>query len=319
MSPPREHWGSRLGFVMAAAGSAVGLGNIWKFPYMAGDNGGGAFLILYLLFVVVFGLSLVMAELAIGRAAQRNPVGAYRMLAGRGWPLIGAMGLVAAFMILSFYIVIAGWTVAYLGFVVDGAIARSPDQASALDALFNDLVAGVWRPLIYAAVFMIATAIVVAGGVGRGIERASKLCMPGAVRHSHSAGHPRRDPARRGRGAAVFPGARLECGVQRHADRGHRPGVLLAVAGGRRDDHLRLVYVAPAESGARCAGGRGTGYTGRDTGGPDGAAGHVRDWFRPRQRRCGHPRSRYCRRCSRPCPAAACSPSASSRCWCWPR
>ena len=85
MSVAREHWGSRLGFIMASAGSAVGLGNVWKFPYMAGENGGGAFLIIYLGCVVFFGLSLVIAELLIGRMAQSNPVGAFRKLGGRGY------------------------------------------------------------------------------------------------------------------------------------------------------------------------------------------------------------------------------------------
>ncbi|CAN0125347.1 unnamed protein product, partial [Chrysoparadoxa australica] len=106
----REHWGSRAGFVMAAAGSAVGLGNIWKFPYVTGDNGGGAFLLVYLGLVFLFGVSLVMAELVIGRTAQRDPIGAFRKLAGGAWPLVGMLGVFTGFVILSFYSVVAGWT-----------------------------------------------------------------------------------------------------------------------------------------------------------------------------------------------------------------
>ncbi len=176
MSAPREHWGSRLGFIMAAAGSAVGLGNIWKFPYMTGENGGGAFLVIYLGCIVVFGLSLVMAELLVGRTAQRNPVAAFRHVAGSGWPAVGAMGIVTAFVILSFYVVVAGWTIAYMLFTLNGSLAN-PD-ATALDAVFTHLVADAWQPIVYAAIFTALTAAVVIGGVGSGIERASKLLMP---------------------------------------------------------------------------------------------------------------------------------------------
>lgn len=176
MAQARENWGTRFGFIMAAAGSAVGLGNIWKFPYMTGENGGGAFLVIYLIFVFVFGLSLVMAELLLGRTAQRNPVGAFRYLAGRGWPAVGALGVVTAFVILSFYIVVAGWTIAYMLFVLNGSLA-DPD-AAALARVFDKLVANSWEPVAYAALFMALTAGVVVGGVGRGIERASKTFMP---------------------------------------------------------------------------------------------------------------------------------------------
>ncbi|GAB3678687.1 sodium-dependent transporter [Salinisphaera aquimarina] len=176
MNTAREHWGSRLGFIMAAAGSAVGLGNIWKFPYMTGENGGGAFLVIYLACIVVFGFSLVMAELLIGRAAQRNPVAAFRHVAGRGWPAVGAMGIVTAFIILSFYVVVAGWTIAYMLFTLNGSLAN-PD-AAALGQVFSDLVANAWQPVVYAAIFTVLTALVVIGGVGSGIERASKILMP---------------------------------------------------------------------------------------------------------------------------------------------
>ena len=176
MTVAREHWGSRLGFIMASAGSAVGLGNVWKFPYMAGENGGGAFLIIYLGCVVFFGFALVMAELLIGRMTQSNPVGAFRKLGGRGWPMVGAMGVLTAFIILSFYIVVAGWTIAYMLFTVDGALSN-PD-AEALNAVFEQLTGSSWMPLLYAGLFMSLNVIVIIGGIGKGIERASKILMP---------------------------------------------------------------------------------------------------------------------------------------------
>lgn len=176
MTAQRGNWGSRFGFVMAAAGSAVGLGNIWKFPYMAGQNGGSAFLVIYLAFVLGFGLALVIAELVMGRMTERNPVGAFRRLAGGAWPLAGGMGITTAFIILSFYTVVAGWTIAYLMYAINGSLATT--DTSHLNALFGQLVGSGMTPLIYAAVFMVMTSVVVAAGIGRGIERASKLFMP---------------------------------------------------------------------------------------------------------------------------------------------
>lgn len=161
---------------MAAAGSAVGLGNIWKFPYVTGDNGGGAFLLIYLACVLVFGLSLVIAELALGRMAHKTPVAAFRQLAGRGWPWVGGMAVATAFVILSFYTVVAGWTIAYMIFEIGGQLASTDSEH--LESVFTGLVGNTWQPIGYAAVFMVATAGVVLGGIGRGIERASRILMP---------------------------------------------------------------------------------------------------------------------------------------------
>lgn len=172
----REHWGSRFGFIMAAAGSAVGLGNIWKFPYQTGANGGAAFLILYLAFVALFGLSLVMAELLIGRTTQKNPIGAFRELGGKAWAPVGAMGIVAGFTILSFYIVVAGWTLAYLLAMISGDLALTDPQA--LGAQFGEFISDPVEPIAYAGLFMVLTAGVVIGGIGHGIERASRILMP---------------------------------------------------------------------------------------------------------------------------------------------
>lgn len=171
----REHWSGRFGFIMATAGSAVGLGNIWKFPYEAGQHGGGAFLLLYLLFIALFGLSLVIAELLIGRTAQRNPVGAFATLGGRGWPLVGGIGVLAGFVILSFYIIVAGWTLAYLGFMTGGPLGADTD---ALGQRFGAFVSDPVAPILYAALFMVLCVGVVIGGVNAGIEKASRLLMP---------------------------------------------------------------------------------------------------------------------------------------------
>jgi len=176
MLAAREHWGSRFGFIMATAGSAIGLGNIWRFPYTAGENGGSAFILIYLAVVVTFGISLVMAEMVLGRATQRNPVGAFRALGGRGWAFAGGLGVLTGFVILSFYVVVAGWTLAYIVFMAGNQLATT--DPAALGGHFNDFVGGTFSPLIAAAVFMALTAWIVAGGVGKGIERASKVLMP---------------------------------------------------------------------------------------------------------------------------------------------
>ncbi|RLD30469.1 MAG: sodium-dependent transporter, partial [Bacteroidetes bacterium] len=111
----RDGFGSKFGVIAAAAGSAIGLGNIWRFPYVVGENGGGAFLLVYLFFVISIGIPVMMSEFVIGRSAQRNPVGSFKKLApGKPWYLVGLMGVGAAFMILAFYTVVAGWTLEYL-------------------------------------------------------------------------------------------------------------------------------------------------------------------------------------------------------------
>jgi len=161
---------------MAAAGSAVGLGNIWKFPYVTGENGGGAFLLIYLACILALGVPLIMAELAVGRGARRNPVGAFRALAGGAWPLVGMLGIFTGFIILSFYIVVAGWTLAYVVFTASGQLTSTDPQA--LGQAFGGFISGSYLPIGCAALFMIATAGVVIGGISNGIERVSKLLMP---------------------------------------------------------------------------------------------------------------------------------------------
>lgn len=172
----RDHFATRLGFVLAAAGSAVGLGNIWKFPFMTGQNGGGAFLVLYVAFVLTIGLSVMLAEFAIGRAGQRNPVGAFRALKGGAWPAVGGLGVIAGFVILSFYSVVGGWTLAYAIKSVSGALASNDPKI--LGAAFGAFIADPLDVIGFHAAFMVLTLVIVAGGVRHGIERAARILMP---------------------------------------------------------------------------------------------------------------------------------------------
>jgi len=173
-SSARGQWGSRLGFIFAAAGSAIGLGNIWRFPYTTGQNGGGAFVLLYLLCTMLIGLAVMWAELAIGRATQRSPVSAFKALApGSAWKLVGYLGIFTGAGILSYYGVVAGWTVGYLLYGIRGSLT-DVDPAK----LFGSFVAD-WRlQLGYLVVFMVLTMAVVLGGVRAGIERLTKILMP---------------------------------------------------------------------------------------------------------------------------------------------
>jgi neurotransmitter:Na+ symporter, NSS family len=176
MLAAREHWGSRFGFIMATAGSAIGLGNIWRFPYTAGENGGSAFILIYLAVVVSFGISLVMAEMVLGRTTQRNPVGAFRALGGHGWAFAGGLGVLTGFVILSFYVVVAGWTLAYMVFMATGQLATT--DPAILGTHFGQFTGQTFAPILAAALFMALTAWIVSGGIGKGIERASKVLMP---------------------------------------------------------------------------------------------------------------------------------------------
>lgn len=173
----RDSFGSRLGVIAATAGSAVGLGNIWRFPYVLGENGGGAFLLIYLAIMFSIGIPVMMSELAIGRRSQRNPVGAFRVLApGKPWYLVGMMGVISAFMILAFYTAVAGWTLEYIyQTIIGGFREKSPDE---LTAMFNSFRGESLRPALWFTIFMIATSIIVLGGIRKGIEKATRIMMP---------------------------------------------------------------------------------------------------------------------------------------------
>lgn len=177
-SAPREQWGSKLGFILAAAGSAIGLGNIWKFPYVVGENGGSAFIIIYLLCTAIIGLPVLVGEILIGRTTQRNPVGAFRALSGsRFWAGVGGMGVVAGFLILSFYAVIAGWSVGYIYESFSGDLFKYADPTKAA-VHFEELTHDVVWIIGYFGFFMLLTMGLVYAGVQKGIERGSKIMMP---------------------------------------------------------------------------------------------------------------------------------------------
>jgi NSS family neurotransmitter:Na+ symporter len=168
MENQRGQWSSKFGFIMAGAGSAVGLGNIWRFPYIAGENGGAAFVLVYLLVVLLLGLPYMIAELALGRATQRNPVGAILTIkTGSNWKWVGVLGVITGMGILSFYAVISGWTFGYIFKTLLGGTQS-----------FQDFVSDPVQCILLYAAFMFMTAIIVYGGVEHGIERWSKILMP---------------------------------------------------------------------------------------------------------------------------------------------
>lgn len=178
MENQRATFGSKLGVILVSVGSAVGLGNIWRFPYIAGEGGGGAFLIIYLLCLLIMGIPVLTAEFFIGKHTHLNAVGAYRKLAPRSpWVAIGYNGVLAAFLIYGFYSVVAGWTLYYIGESATGALAQLTTPAE-YEAHFNAFVSDPWKPTIATALFMLITHVIVVLGVEKGIERSSKLMMP---------------------------------------------------------------------------------------------------------------------------------------------
>jgi NSS family neurotransmitter:Na+ symporter len=176
----REQWGSKFGFIMAAAGSAVGLGNIWRFPYLAGEYGGAAFLIIYILAVILLGFTVMLCEFAIGRAARLNAVGSFRKLTpGTPWWLVGAMGVLAPFLILAFYGVVAGWTGAYIWMTINGTLSGVPTEEYA--NIFINFITDPVQPIIWQAIYMALTIGIVVAGIKGGIEKASKVLMPSVI------------------------------------------------------------------------------------------------------------------------------------------
>lgn len=174
----REHWGSKLGFVLAAAGSAVGLGNIWKFPYVAGNNGGAAFVLVYLGAILILGLPIMIAELVIGRHTEKDPVGAFKAMFGTSaWSYVGYIGIASGFLILSFYSVVGGWTLGYIVKSVTGGLASitNPGDAS---TIFGSFVQQSWLVILYHLLFMLACMFIVIRGIKGGIESFSKVLMP---------------------------------------------------------------------------------------------------------------------------------------------
>jgi neurotransmitter:Na+ symporter, NSS family len=178
----REHWSGSLVFILAAAGSAVGLGNLWKFPYITWKNGGGYFVLLYLICILGLGIPIMIAEIAIGKITAKNPLGAFKMLAGGDskFRIVGIMGVLGSFLILSYYSVVAGWAMQYSVYAMDGTFngiesAKAVEYSSSLFKSFLD------RPLLlvfWHTIFMALTTLIVLGGIKGGIERSVKVAMP---------------------------------------------------------------------------------------------------------------------------------------------
>ncbi|MDN3554824.1 sodium-dependent transporter [Halomonas maura] len=181
---PRTQWLGRWGFVLAATGSAVGLGNIWKFPYITGEYGGGAFVLVYLACILAVGVPVMMTEIAFGRRGRGSPIDAIRRVAGEAgaspvWSLLGWMAMLCGFMILSFYVVVAGWSFAYLWKMLSGGLAGSSvDEMAAIFGANNEspLNLGFWSTLV-----TVATMAIVGKGVQAGIEKSVSWMMPGMV------------------------------------------------------------------------------------------------------------------------------------------
>jgi NSS family neurotransmitter:Na+ symporter len=174
----RGSFASRLGIILATAGSAVGLGNVWRFPFMTGQNGGAAFILIYFVFVFLLGIPGMLSEFIIGRHSQANAARAYGHIAGKGgkaWRLVGMLGIVTSIIILGFYAVVAGWCLQYLLASVAGHLNGDADYVL---RYFQTFSSNPWKPAIWAVVFILITHLVIMRGVQGGIERASKLLMP---------------------------------------------------------------------------------------------------------------------------------------------
>ena len=173
----RANFGSKLGVILASAGSAVGLGNIWRFPYETGNHGGAAFILIYLGCIFLLGLPIMIAEFLIGRHSRANTAGAYQILApGTHWRWVGRMGVLAGFLILSYYSVVAGWTLEFIGEAVTNSFAgkTSADFISS----FNQFSSNPWRPVLWLVAFLLVTHFIIVKGVEKGIEKSSKIMMP---------------------------------------------------------------------------------------------------------------------------------------------
>ena len=177
MEEKREQWGSRFGFLMSMAGSAIGLGNIWRFPYITGKFGGAAFFLFYLFIVFTFGYSICIAEWAIGRAGRSDYVGSFKKLGGGAWTIVGWFGFIAAFVILSYYSVIAGWIIYYVKFALDGLLKAIQTNASE-DVFFMALIKSPKLNITLHLINMLIVVGITIKGVSNGIEKLCKVLMP---------------------------------------------------------------------------------------------------------------------------------------------
>ncbi|MDJ0652413.1 MAG: sodium-dependent transporter [Simkaniaceae bacterium] len=178
MKAQREHWASQFGFIMAAAGSAIGLGSLWRFPYIAGDNGGGAFVLLYIIFTYILGVPIFLGELLIGRKTQKSPIFAYQELAkpSKNWRMIGYLNLLTSFILLSFYCVVSGWCLNYALLSLNQfSLGKSPQE---IRAIFDTVYTSADINIFWLIIFILLNIGVVYNGIRKGIEHWSKILTP---------------------------------------------------------------------------------------------------------------------------------------------
>lgn len=169
----RENWTSRLGFILAASGSAIGLGNIWRFPFVTGTNGGAIFILIYLAAILLIGYPILVSEMSLGRFTAKNPIGAFKKIAPESsWPLVGALGVLSGFVILSYYSVVAGWGMSYI------FKSLSFSAKSDFPAIFSAHISSLAEPILWHGIFMFLTIIVIGAGVVNGIQKIVKILMP---------------------------------------------------------------------------------------------------------------------------------------------
>ena len=175
-SAKRASFGSKLGIILATAGSAVGLGNVWRFPYMTGQNGGAAFIIVYVVCVLLLGVPCMVSEFIIGRHGAANTARAYGKLSnGTPWRLVGLLGVLTGFLITGYYSVVSGWCLQYVVGATTGALHGDPEY---VHNYFGEFVSNPWKPILWAVVFLVMAHLVIVRGVRNGIEKASKMMMP---------------------------------------------------------------------------------------------------------------------------------------------
>mgnify|MGYP003083496692 FL=1 len=176
MKSERASFGSKLGIILATAGSAVGLGNVWRFPYMAGEHGGGVYIIVYIACVLLLGIPCIVSEFVIGRRAASNTARAYGILSGgKSWMLVGLLGVLTGFLISGYYAVVSGWCLHYIYASVAGHLHGSPDFFA---GYFSSFETNPWKPAFWTLLFMLITHLIIIRGIRGGIEKASKLMMP---------------------------------------------------------------------------------------------------------------------------------------------
>ena len=169
----RGNFSSSLGFIIAATGAAIGLGNLWKFPYVAGKSGGGLYLVFYLFFTLILGIPLLLTEISIGRKTGLNPIGAFKKL-DKKWTFVGVFGVITSFLVLSYYSVVGGWVIKY--FI---AYLTGENLTGGSTSYFKQFIAQPVEPIVWHLVFMVITTIIVIGGISKGIEKVSKIMLPG--------------------------------------------------------------------------------------------------------------------------------------------